>query len=328
MTSTLPEPRTESQAETDQKPKLTIAIATINDHEGLWWTVQILKWFHAEDLADCELLVIDQDPDSDQGKENQKFAIKKIKRRAKIFQNVKYVPMRHPKGIGPARNRIFAEASGEAVLALDSHVLLPAGVVRRLLDYYAENPGCRDLLVGPLASDADGFVGTHQEMNWRSEAWGTWARDKELYDADADPKEVPMQGLGLFSCRVDAFPGFHPAQQGFGCAEAVFCEKFRKRGDRVLCVPGLQWVHRFFRFGGAPYPVFLVDKIANYLIEMTAEGMDTTELLDHFEGRLNDADMMQLQERLAEAESNDQIPRTNDQGDDDGSGQTEPKRAA
>lgn len=282
-------------------PQLTIAIATLNDHEGLWWTLQILCDFHSESLPFCQLLIVDQDPDSEQGKENAKLAIKKMKRRADregLWHSVKYVPMRNPKGVGPARNKLFAESDGDAVLVLDSHVILPGGTIERLLDYYDHNTSCRDLLVGPLLSDGGGFVGTHQELRWRSEAWGTWARDEELFEPDAPPKEVPMQGLGLFSCRKDAYPGFHPAQQGFGCAEAVFAEKFRKRGDKVLCLPFLRWKHRFFRFGGPPYPVYRIDKVANYLIEMLAEGLDPSEMMDHFEGQLNDSEMQELHRRL------------------------------
>lgn len=285
------------------QPQLTIAIATLNDHEGLWWTLQILCDFHHVHLPSCQLLVVDQDPDSEQGKENAKLTIKKMKRRADregLWHSVKYVPMRNPKGVGPARNRLFSEADGEAVLVLDSHVILQPEALGRLLDHY-DSHECRDLLVGPLLSDGGGFVGTHQEMRWRSEAWGTWARDEDLFDPEGPPKEVPMQGLGLFACRRDAYPGFHPAQQGFGCAEAVFAEKFRRRGDKVLCLPFLRWKHRFFRFGGPPYPVFRIDKVSNYLIEMLAEGIDPAEMMEHFEGQLNDAEMAELHKRLEAA---------------------------
>jgi glycosyltransferase involved in cell wall biosynthesis len=285
-------------------PKLTIAIATLNDHEGLWWTLQILSEFH--DVSQCQLLVVDQDPDSEQGRASASLVVKKLKRRDGLWDSVKYVPFRNPKGIGPARNKLFQEADGDFVLCLDSHVVLPTGVLGRLIEYVDANPESRDLWVGPLLSDGGGFVGTHQALQWRAEAWGTWARDKDLFEPDAEPKEVPTQGLGLFCCRKDAFPGFHPAQQGFGCAEAVFAEKFRRRGDKVFCLPFLRWLHRFFRFGGPPYPVYKIDKVSNYLIEMLSEGIDPSEMLNHFEGQLNDSEMAELQTRLEAAIPNPQ----------------------
>lgn len=287
-----------------QKPELTLAMSTLNDHEGVWWTLQILTSFHADVLSRCQLLVVDQDPESDHGQETARLVRRKMQRRADregLWHSVKYVPMQSPRGIGPARNRLFQDSDADRVLVLDSHVLLPSGVIAKLLTYYGNHPDCRDLLVGPLLSDSGGFVGTHQELRWRSEAWGVWARDEELYDLEAPPKEVPMQGLGLFSCRKDAFPGFHPQQQGFGCAEAVIAEKFRLRGDRVLCLPFLRWIHRFVRLGGPPYPVYRVDKVSNYLIEMLSLEMDPSELFEHFAGKLTAAEMQEVNQRLQKA---------------------------
>lgn len=285
----------------NELPKLTIGIATLDDHEGLWFTLQSLLMYHGLVMEGVQVVVVDQAPESAHGSENAKLIEKKLKRRAEResqLHSVTYIPMAHPRGIGPARNRLFAEANAEIVLVMDSHVLLELGVLERLFAYYQKRPECRDLLIGPLLSDSGGFVGTHQDLNWRSEALGTWARDPELYDRDAEPKEVPMQGLGVFSCRKAAYPGFHSEQRGFGCAEAIFAEKFRRRGDRVLCLPFLRWLHRFTRINGPPYPVRRQDKVFNYLVEMLSLEMDPSDLFDHFSGKLTSAEMQDVTRRL------------------------------
>lgn len=283
--------------------KYTIGIATLDDFEGLWWTVHTILSHHVTAIGpEWQLVVIDQNPDSDHGAECANLVVKKLKRRIDrlgCLHSAKYVPMRAPRGIGVARNRIFAEAAGDWVLCLDSHVLL---YPEALAEFAKLAPTIgRDLLVGPLVSESGGYVGTHQELVWRREALGIWETDERGTDWNHPPFDVPSQGLGMFACRRDAFPGFHPQQRGFGSAEAMFCERFRARGDRVLCVPRLRWLHRFVRIGGPPYECLTVDKVANYLLEMLSHGLDTSGLCDHFEGKLNDAEVGEINRRLEAA---------------------------
>ncbi len=91
-----------------------------------------------------------------------------------------------------------------------------------------------------------------------------------------------MQGLGLFSCRRAAWPGFNPHFRGFGGEEGYLHQKFRNRGQRCLCLPWLRWVHRFGRPDGVPYPVDWRDRIVNYLIGHREVGLDETPVLEHF----------------------------------------------
>ena len=53
-------------------------------------------------------------------------------------------------------------------------------------------------------------------------------------DPDNPPFEITMQGLGLFACRRDAWPGFNPAFRGFGGEEGYIHEKIRQRGGETL----------------------------------------------------------------------------------------------
>ena len=110
---------------------------------------------------------------------------------------------------------------------------------------------------------------------------------------DGEPFDIPMQGLGLFSCRKAAWPGFHPGFRGFGGEEGYIHEKFRKLGRRCLCLPWLRWVHRFGRPAGAPYPLRLRDRITNYLIGHREVGLDEAPVLEHFRAIATEAEMVQ-----------------------------------
>ena len=75
-----------------------------------------------------------------------------------------------------------------------------------------------------------------------------------------------MQGLGLFACRREAWPGFNPRFRGFGGEEGYLHEKVRRNGGRVLCLPALGWTHRFARPLGPPYRPTWEDRVRNYRI--------------------------------------------------------------
>jgi glycosyltransferase involved in cell wall biosynthesis len=101
------------------------------------------------------------------------------------------------------------------------------------------------------------------------------------------PIEIPMQGLGLFAMRRDAWPGFNPRFRGFGGEEGYLHEKVRRRGGRCVCLPGLRWVHRFRAEGEAqPYPNTVDDRLFNYLVGWRELGLDVKPVIGHFVGRL------------------------------------------
>ncbi len=121
--------------------------------------------------------------------------------------------------------------------------------------------------------------------------YGVWATDERGKDPDSEPFEIPMQGLGLFACRRDAWLGFNPRFSGFGGEEGYIHEKYRQAGQRTLCLPFLRWLHRFSRPGGVVYPNTLQDRIRNYCIGFDELGLDTEPVAAHFrEG--NDEDFV------------------------------------
>ncbi|SVD39365.1 uncharacterized protein METZ01_LOCUS392219, partial [marine metagenome] len=49
--------------------KLTIGMATYDDYDGVFFSVQAIRMYHPEIIDQVELLVIDNNPDSPSGKE-------------------------------------------------------------------------------------------------------------------------------------------------------------------------------------------------------------------------------------------------------------------
>ena len=109
--------------------------------------------------------------------------------------NYRYIPLRSRQGTA-VRDVIFREATGQFVLCVDCHVFFPAGVLARLIEYCRRNPESRDLLQGPLLDDALVPLATHFVPEWSHGMYGTWGLDARGEDRDADPFEIPMQGLG------------------------------------------------------------------------------------------------------------------------------------
>jgi hypothetical protein len=104
---------------------LTIGMATIDDYDGVVFTLQSLILHH--DLADCEIIVVDNRPASPHGQAVREFC---DKRRSEVL--VRHVPMPDVQSTTQTRQRIFDEARGDAVLVMDCHVLLPTGAIARL----------------------------------------------------------------------------------------------------------------------------------------------------------------------------------------------------
>jgi len=247
---------------------LTIGMATYNDFDGVYFTIQALQLY--QDLADTELLVIDN------------FGCDDTRNLVESWVKGRYIRARDVTGTAAPRDRVFREAAGDAVLCCDSHVLFAPGVIARLKAYYRDHPACADLLQGPLVYDDAKSISTHFDPVWRAHMWGPWGTDPRGVDPEGEPFEIPMQGLGAFSCRKSVWPGFNPAFRGFGGEEGYIHEKFRQQGGRTLCLPWLRWMHRFGRPRGVPYPLTIEDKLRNYVIGHMELGLDILPALEHF----------------------------------------------
>jgi len=317
-------------------PKLTIGMAHFEDFHGVYFTIQSLRLHHAEAMKDVEFVIVDNSPDSVHGKQVEQV----VRGWAHIGNaGAKYIPMKSPAGTSPARNRIFEEASGDAVLAMDCHVMFPANTISRLIQFYDDNPKTNDIYTGPLIYDTLNNMTTHFNDEWRGEMWGTWGSawtnksgnyfsiinennkckfialamgqipvskcgDMEFpknldwaghervlieqgfvragMNVDDEPFKITGQGLGVFSCRKDAWLGFNKDARGFGGEELYIHEKFRQEGHEAYLLPFLVWLHRFGRPEGVKYSLTRYGKVRNYVLEFNELGRSLDPIHEHF----------------------------------------------
>ncbi len=258
-------------------PTLTIGMATYDDYDGVYFTVQAIRLYHPEIADETEIIVVDNHPDGPCAAE--------LKALEKWVTGYRYVPFNRRQGTS-VRDVVFHEAAADFVLCVDCHVMFVPGALRKLLDYFHGNPGTPDLLQGPLLYDDLRSLSTHMDRTWSAGMYGVWANDPRAADPVAPPFEIGMQGLGAFACRKSAWPGLNPRLRGFGGEEGYLQEKFRRAGGRTLCLPFLRWVHRFGRPMGVPYQNTWEDRIRNYLIIAAELGHDPSPALEHFRAHL------------------------------------------
>lgn len=260
--------------ERDLTAKLTIGMATFDDYDGVYFSIQSIRLYHPEILDHVEFLVIDNHPDGPCAEE--------LKKLETSIPNYRYIPEKDIRGTA-VRNFVFEKAAGEFVLCMDCHVLFEPGSLARLLQYFDENPQTQDLLQGPLIRDSlDDNTYTMFEPVWRKGMYGKFGGSNPPPARDDPPFDIPMQGLGVFACRRDCWPGFNGKFRGFGGEEGYIHQKFRNLGRRTLCLPFFRWLHRFGRPLGIPYTISWEDRIRNYWIGWNEVGLPIEPMKDHF----------------------------------------------
>ena len=93
-----------------------------------------------------------------------------------------------------------------------------------------------------------------------------------------EPYETPGSGLGLFCIRRDALPKFPDGLRGFGGEEIHLHEAVRMNGGRSICLPWLQWTHRFGYVNGVPYVLNKEDKFNNNLRWEKMLGLESRQM--------------------------------------------------
>lgn len=270
---------------------LTLGMATYDDYQGVWETVTSAREYHPEVWPLTEILVVDNHPDSQHGEAVRDFIERHVD--GSGCRAARYIPNTTKTGTAFPRDRVFREATGDVVCCVDSHVMVgPLGLVK-LLAHAADHPDSRDLWQGPLLADSGRIMATHMQPVWRGEMFGTWAVDPRGADRHAAPFAIPMQGLGLFACRREAWLGFHSDFTGFGAEEGYIHAKLARAGGQTLCLPFLRWSHRFGRPAlacnfcgttrvGAPYPLWREHKVRNYLLASQELGLPIDDIRLHF----------------------------------------------
>lgn len=253
--------------------KLTIGMAVYDDFDGVFFTCQSIRMHHREVMDEIQLLVIDGNPSSEHGKATAHFC-------KGTNGAVQYVEAPRAYGSAQTKELVFGNANTPYVMCIDCHVLLESGSISKLLAYLENDDG--NLLQGPMTYDDLVSISTHMEPIWRGGMKGIWANDARGASPDAPPFEIPAQGMGLFACRKDSWPGFNPLFRGFGAEECYIHEKFKQRGKKTICLPFLRWSHRFGRPSGIPYKCHWGDRVFNHFVGHIELGLDTKPVFDHF----------------------------------------------
>lgn len=222
-------------------PKLTIGIPYFRDFSGLWATVESISFYHGEAARECEIIVIDNDADGNpNGNRRSDHSAAAAAFCGEI--GIQYVHFTSVAGTAAAKGKIFELAHAPAVLVMDCHVLFPPGVLRRLLDLFADNPESKDLYQGPYITGTGTVFATHMTREWSEGMFGKWKTDQRV--RSGKPFQIASHGCGMFACNKHAWPGFHPLLRGFGPEESHLQDRVRRNGGVSWCMPWLLWHHR------------------------------------------------------------------------------------
>ncbi len=248
--------------------KLTIGMASYNNFQQVWWTVEALRMY--QDMKDVEILVVDN------------YGDKQLENFIKNYCNdsARYVLANDIQSTSYPRRKVFEEAKGEFVICIDSHVFLEKDSVKKLKEWIDKNRGRKDLFHGIMMYDDMKLFVDSMNPKWECGMYGTW---NNIQTVPENEYEIQMHGLGLFGCFKDAWLGFHPEHRGFGGEEGYIQEKYRKAGHKVFVLPWLKWMHKFHdQTSPLPYSNVITDRIRNYLLEWDELGLDLQPIKDHF----------------------------------------------
>lgn len=285
---------------------LTIGMATYEDFDGVYFTLQSLNAHHSRDI---DIIVIDNAPKKCKRTQSSTLAVG-----GKYFHRPDLV------GTSAPRDACFRFAETPWVMVCDSHVLFESGCIQTAIDYARNHPDSKDMIQGPIIWDHGKSGATHWKPKNNKGLWGVWETDDtfkafwgnpnspewdykhaRVMSETLSPFEIPMQGLGMWMMRKEAWPGFHYAFRGFGGEEGYIHEWVRRNGGKALCHPGLRWRHRFRDIAGwaangvAPYKPQLSDHTFNLLVGHRELGIDAiAEINEEYGKRLPDNTFQQL----------------------------------
>lgn len=247
----------------------TLGIATYDDYDGLYFTVQSARINHP-DIK--EVVIIDNNPDSNHGK-----FIKQLSNWEDKEFKINYISYKDKKSTS-VRSRLFEYANQDYVIVADSHVLFLPNSISYLKEFYLNDSRPYDFVQGPMMYDDCKTYSTHLDPVWRANFFGIWATkfSEEKYF------EIPSMGLGVFSCKKDEWLGFNPLFKGFGGEEGYIHEKYRKKSGRCICLQNFKWLHRFNRPNGIPFPNVLEHRCYNYFVGRFELEMDYMDVANHF----------------------------------------------
>ncbi|MFN7318033.1 MAG: glycosyltransferase, partial [bacterium] len=146
-----------------QKPKLTLAMATYDDFYGVYATVQGIRANNSQpDLDQIEILVLDNNPEGQHASGCRDLA-KDV--------GIRYEKFQDSTGTSATRQKLIELARGDFVLVMDCHVNFQPGFLHDLLRYINYDIDPKDLFTGPIVYDR-----YWTSLNWRDPAptWTHW----------------------------------------------------------------------------------------------------------------------------------------------------------
>ncbi|MEM9702180.1 MAG: hypothetical protein AAF907_07035 [Planctomycetota bacterium] len=151
--------------------RITLGFAHFDDYSGAYFTAQHARL--QELPADCELelVFIDSSPETEHGR-----GLRKLASDIESVCPVVYEAFEGSAGTSAPRERVIERAAGEVVVVVDCHTYFAPGGLRSLIEEgRLLNPGCGDIVSGPLLYDDQRHHSTHFAPVWRSDMFGIWA---------------------------------------------------------------------------------------------------------------------------------------------------------
>ena len=262
---------------TASRKTLTIGMATYDDYDGVYFTLQGIRLFHPEIAGEIEIIVVDNHPDG--------ACAGDLKALENWVPGYRYIPCNWVQGTA-VRDVVFREARGDFVLCVDCHVMFVPGSLRKLLDYFEAHPDTPDLLQGPLVYDDLQTFSTHMERTWSAGMYGVWGSDRRAAD--------PRRRRSRSACKASECS---PAESCVAGIESAIARLRRRGGLYAREIPA-RWRPRAFACRscvgfivsrvpwGCPYTNTWEDRIRNYLIIADELGQDPAPALEHFRGYL------------------------------------------
>ena len=212
--------------------KLTIGSATYDDFEGVYFTYMSIQLACIDRLDELDLVIIDNNPESAEGKATADFCSK-----AKIRYFAEPIPRSTA-----IRDRIFRVAEAPFCVSIDPHVLFEPATIPRLIEF-AQNEGLEtaNLFQGAMLYDyldPEGDVSTHFEPVWRENMYGIWGCDKRAKDKEAKPFEIPMKVLVSLLAERTLGRVSRLFFKGLGEKRGIYMKNLDKQGIAPCCSLG------------------------------------------------------------------------------------------
>lgn len=260
------------------KDMITVGMATYDDYDGVYFTVQSLRLYHP---LVTEIIIVDNNPTSEHGKLCKKLS--------ENNNRIKYIPFTRKKSTA-VKGEVFKHSTNEIVVVCDCHILFLSSSFEALKYFYSNHHKPYDFIQGPLVYDDLTSECTHLKKGWSGQFYGKWDK-MEIKNSYA---EIPAQGMGVFSCKKSEWLGFNDLFNGFGGEEYYIHDKYRKHGGRCVCIKDFKWLHRFGRPNGIPFINTYEDRFNNYIAGRIELNKNYDDVIDEFKEVLSNEKMQEI----------------------------------